>query len=216
MGGGNPANGPVDTIVAEILAGDPELDRLKHRLKPRVQTLLSAGDAEFMRWGQENLAVAQTHSATLAKVAQRLSQLNVAEWVRKCQEASTRTDSGGLLGMFRSKEDPAAYERRLQQLKYEMEPMVQHLAVLLDEVRPELEDLRLDAAALSGVAPRHAADAGRSMLISNRVRTLVTGQQTAAQLVIAAENTRTTVIQNLQSMDQLLTVTIPAWRIAQQ
>ncbi len=214
MGGTTPQqHSAVDQLVAAAVASDPQLERIKHRLRPRLQTLLSANQNTLLCWGEENLAVTQRESVVHARLAQRVSQLSVAEWLHKCAEAST-APPGGWTAMFRRPEGPQFYEAKLRQLQAEMGPMLTEYARLVEDVRPELEDIRLDAAALAAVAPRHQ-DPTMAMIISNRLRTLVTGQQTAAQLLQSAENARMTLAQHCQNMDQLLSVTLPAWRIAE-
>ncbi len=167
---------------------------------------------DLLRWGEHNLTALQQGSATQARVAQRLSQLNCGEWARRCAEASTRPPSW--LDRLRVEGDtPVFFEGKLRQLQTEMTPMLKQLQELRDELEPDLLDLRLDAAVLGAYAAS-VSDATRQQLVSNRLRTLVTGQQGVAMLMQALETTRQTLIQNIQNIDQLLTVTLPAWRAA--
>lgn len=93
-----------------------------------------------------------------------------------------------------------------------MAPMIEQLVAVQEEAAQEVEDLRLDAAALQQTAGRYS-DASLQMVIHNRLRILASGLQTAAQLTAQAESTRMTVLQHCQTIDQLLTVTLPAWRL---
>jgi plasmid stabilization system protein ParE len=200
-------------MVQAIISSDPALAPLAHRLRPRLQTLLGCQEALLLTWGEQNLRTAMEHSVLHAQISKRISQLDVSGWVHKCQEAATRIDSGGILGMFKAKESPEQYEARFRQLKTELPPLLAQVSKIIEEVQPEVEDLRLDVAALGAVAPRYTA-ADLMMIIQNRLRTLVTGHQTTVQLLASAEACKQTLLQNIQTLDQLLTVTLPAWRLA--
>jgi hypothetical protein len=202
----------VEQLVQAALQADPELASLAHRLRPRFQQLEGAQERELLCWGEQNLATCQNYSRELAAVTQRLSQLSVDEWVRKCNEASTRPP-GGWLAAFKHQDSPDDYEKRFRQLQGEMGPMIQKLGAIEQEVRPELEDLRLDAAALHAAAVRYT-DPTLGMLIDNRWRTLVQGQQVAAQTIATAAQSKALLIKHCQTLDQLLSVTLPAWRLA--
>jgi hypothetical protein len=205
------ASGQVEQLVQQIVGADPALQPLAHRLRPRLQTLLNASDTELMAWGEQNLQAMQDNSKVQAKVSQRLSQLNVTEWAHKCKEASTRVPSWK--DRFIQPEGPEFYERKLRQIQQELVQLMPEMERAREELTPEVEDLRLDAAALGAIAPLKQ-DATTTMIVSNRLRTLITGQQATAQLLQQAETTRMTLAQCAQSIDQLLTVTLPAWRTA--
>ena len=210
--GGQASHPEDDAAVAKFVAESPELARLAVRLRARLQSLRGAQERDLMCWGEENVAVCGEFSKVYAQTSQRISQLKVDEWVRKCQEASTDT-GGGLLGMFRTKESPDTYENRFRALQAEMGPLLLKLTKMTEELKGEVEDLTLDAVSLSAVAPRYT-DATLSMIISNRHRILTASLQTTASLIIGAESMKQTLAQNCQVLDQLMAVTIPAWRLA--
>lgn len=212
LGGASPQqNDQVGQMVAALIQGDPALKPLAHRLRPRIQTLLAADDTRLMSWGEENLQAMQDSSRVQAKVSQRMSQLNVSDWVHKCKEASTRLPSWK--DRFTQPEGPDFYERKLRQIQQELVGLMPEMEAARNELQPEVEDLRLDAAALGAIAPLRT-DPTSAMIVSNRLRTLITGQQATAQLLQSADSTRQTLAQHAQALDQLLTVTLPAWRTA--
>lgn len=202
----------IEQLVGIAVAADPELSRLTHRLRPRFQRLMGANEQTLMQWGQQDVDVLTATSKTHAAVMQRVSQLSVDQWVHRCMEASTKPP--GFFGRLVGVEKPDAYEARFRQLQGEMTPLISQLNQLVEELRPELEDLRLDVASMGAIAPRYT-DLTLSLVINNRLRTLTAAQQSAAQLCATADASRQLLMQNCQKMDQLLSVTIPAWRLAQ-
>lgn len=202
----------VEAQLRQVLATDPDLEKLAHRLRPRLQRLQGAQEAALMCWGEENIEVAARHSSEQAQIAGRLAQLQVPQWVERCRAACVRPP-GGLLEVFRARETPDLYEGRFRQLQAEMGPMITRISAIAEELRPELEDLRLDAAALTAVAPLYT-DPTFSILVDNRHRILVRGHQATAQALAQADTTKALMIQHCQTLDQLLAVTIPNWRLA--
>lgn len=194
------------------VAQDPSLRPVAHRLRPRFQRLEGAAERELLCWGEENLQGVVECSKAQARVATALQSLRVAEAVARCQQEST--NSAGVLSRLLGPKPltPDQHEVALRGCQRAMAPMIEELVRVQERAEQETEDLRVDMAALAAVAPRYA-DASLQMVVQNRLRILAGGMQTSAQLTVQVEATRMTILQNCQIIDQLLSVTLPAWRM---
>lgn len=195
------------------LARDPSLRPVAHRLRPRFQRLQGAAERELLCWGEENLQGVVECSKAQARVASALQSLQVSTAVERCQREST--DTGGVLNRFFGPKPrtPDQHEVALRGCQRAMAPLIEELVRVQDRAAQETEDLRVDMAALAEVAPRYT-DASLQMVVQNRLRILAGGMQASAQLAVQVEATRMTILQNCQVIDQLLSVTLPAWRMS--
>lgn len=212
LGLGSASTQPYEALVHAALAADPALAPLRHRLVPRFQRLQGAAERELLCWGEENLQTVVASSKTQADVAGRLTTLDVPGWIDRCKRDSMPAKGFSLGRLMGQRPSPDQYEAALRGLQSQMAPMINQLVGTQQQVQQEAEDLRLDAAAIYQWQTRYT-DASLRMICTNRHRILVSGMQTAVQLGVQVEATRMTLLQNCQVIDQLLTVTLPAWRM---
>jgi len=204
----------VDALLHEVISADASMEKFRFRLKPRFESLLKADDDAVLNWGERNLGALRQVSQDQARLAGELARINPTQWTERCKQAASRPPSvlGRIFGG--NGETPQYYETKVDQIRTELMQFRKELTALYEEVEPDAEDLLMDVTALQTFAkqPGSKLDA---VLVDGRLRTLIAAQQTVLMTMQALDNFKATCAQSMMTIDQLLQVIIPNWRLAE-
>lgn len=203
----------IDALVQTACANDPALTYVSMRLKGRFSTLCGMRRDDVIDWGERNLVALRSVSDDHARIAAKITDLNPSQWISRATDASN-ADKGLLGKLFGGAETPQYYETRLKGVRDQLRDIARELRDLHDEINPDAEDLRMDIATLECYYREHP-DHFDITLVQSRLRTLVSGQQTVVMVMQSLDNNITNCQRHVQTIDQLLQVTIPNWRLAQ-
>lgn len=208
---GGVANPKVDGLISAALTADPSLISFKFRLKPRFDDLLTMDDDDLLNWGRRNLTALGSVTHEKSKIAADIARINPGDWIERCANAACRPPSL-MSKLFGSPETPQFFQTRISQMRDELMVVIKELRRLHEEVSPDVEDLRMDIAALQTfVTTEQRFD---PILADGRLRTLITAQQTVIMAMTAIDQFRITCAKYIETIDNLLQVTIPNWEIA--
>jgi hypothetical protein len=108
--------------------------------------------------------------------------------------------------------DPEAAERELTATRNAMLVKMDEFDKLSLASAPDIADLAMDALALR-IYLAATPDERDAILLDSRLRTLLAGQQTAQMLTQTCDNARKVSGQHLLTIDKLLSITIPNWKM---
>ena len=201
-----------DALVRAAISSDPTMVQYAMRLKPRFATLSTCDDDDVLDWGDRNLTALQSVTASKAKIAGRISQIDPTGWIDKTTTASCKPPS--LMSRLLSSGDtPQYYQTRLTGVRGELVDAMRELKKLHEEIFPDAEDLRMDIVALQ-IFNANNPSKFDPIITDGRLRTLMAAQQTVVMTMTAIEQLRATNATNIQTIDKLLQVTIPNWLLA--
>jgi len=207
----NPNTGKVEAMLNRAFDIDTVMTGFKFRLKPRFDTLLILPRDDLINWGERNLTALRDVTAEKVKVARRMTDIDATGWITKTQEAATREP--GFFDRFSRQEPPSYYQGKLKEARAQLSAMLPELSKLKDEIFPDAEDLRMDVMALQ-VFVEFLEDSVYTTIAQNRVQTLIASQQTVMMVLQAIDNAKSLCASHIQTIDELLTITIPNWDIA--
>ena len=201
----------VDAMLARAFDIDADMVQFKFRLKPRFDTLLLTSTDDIINWGERNLTALRDVTQEKVKIAKRISDIDATGWIKKTQEEATRVPS--FMDRFTQRETPAFYQAKLKEVRTKLSVMLPELSHLREEIFPDAEDLRMDIMALRVMVEWMDDGVGKTFA-QNRVSTLVASQQTVLMVLQTIDNTKVLCGTSIQTIDELLTITIPNWEIA--
>jgi hypothetical protein len=202
------------TIVDDLLDKAQQIDPSvrPERLKGRLDTILASSLTDMLDFGSRNLTPLQNVSGRQAKITAEMSRIDAAGWIEQTKDASCKRP--GLLDRFTAK-PPQYYEGMLQKARGELLAFVKELEQMKLTFFREITDLHLDALAMQ-VCAQVMTDPQVQITCDNRGRTLRQAHSTAAIVQTTIETALMQSAQYIQQIDQLLSVTLPAWKAANQ
>lgn len=208
-----PPGDPAHTAIDAYVVVHPEAENLRFRLKPRLDQLLGPSFRKdlLLEWGERNLETLRSGSSRQAQLSNSISQLDATGWTRRATDMTCRPPSflNRLLGTVNSDD----VEFHIKEIRKSLVAHMVELGRLQEEMEPDVQDLRVDIMALE-ILKICTRDSETSMLTDGRIRTLTAAQSTIAMSVVSLRNMRDSCAQNVNSIDQLLTIAIPNWRLS--
>lgn len=180
------------------------------RIRGRIDTILPMTLSQILDWGNRNLTPLQNTSNAKAEIAGDLSRIDPSGWIQRTLEASCKPPS--FLDRFNGK-PPSYWEGMMQKTRTELQQFVVKLDKMKGEFFREITDLHLDAVSML-VCVDEFADDSLKMAAQNRGKTLLAAHQTAAMLQMTIEQALMNCANYCQKIDEVLTVTIPQWKMA--
>jgi hypothetical protein len=168
------------------------------------------GMTDLMSFGERNLAPMREVVNRQAGLTSRLSQINASGWLQETMAASCKIPS--FFDRLTAKK-PEFYKTTLERIRPELVKMVASLESDIELIKPDIDDLTHDIAALQAVAA-DMTDVVLSDVAAKRLRTLLGGQQNVVMLLQSMTNAITQSAGQISQIDDLLTNTIPAWTMA--
>lgn len=198
-----------DELIDEVKCIDPTIDQI--RIRGRIDSLLVMAMADFLNWGERNLAPLRAASNIQSQIASRMAQINASGWLRETLEASTKLPSGGLFS--KKPKLPEYYEGMITKARGELMALVTEITTVAKNYEPDVTDLQLDALSLL-VVSKTIDDTANQIIANNRAKSLLASHQTGSMLLQTIEQTQLQAAQFIQQIDDLLSVTIPQWKMA--
>lgn len=200
----------IEQLVAKAQEIEPSIR--PERIKGRIDVILASSLTDLLDFGQRNLTPLQNASARQSKIMAEVSRIDAAGWIEQTKDASCKRP--GFMDRFTTK-PPHFYEGMLQKARAELIVFTRELEQAKKDFFREISDLHLDAVAML-VCAQVMSDDHSKMTADNRGRTLLQAHQTAAIVQTTIEQAMLQCAQFVQTIDQLLSVTIPAWKAAHQ
>jgi hypothetical protein len=199
-----------DLLIEKAQQLEPTVE--PHRIRGRIDTVLTMSISEILDWGKRNLDPLQNTSNAGSQIASDLARIDPSGWIHRTLDASCKPPS--FMDRFNTK-PPSYWEAMLQKTRAELQTFVVQLDKMKAEFFREIRDLHLDAVAIL-VCVDEFADDSMKLAAQNRGRTLLMAHQTAAQLQMTIEQSLANCAQFCQKIDEIMTVTIPQWKMAFQ
>lgn len=178
------------------------------RFRNRLDRCLSAKTPEIMSWGEAEAAVLRQAADTQAQIARKVATIDGARIADECRVAATKPP-----GLFERKGDKAQfYERTMTSARTMLGDVLSEIASAVNTLRPKIDSLRVDILALQ--IAQKVMDPMQQTIADGRLRTLVSGQQMSVMALQTFDNQTASILKLIQDMDQLLTVVIPGWKLA--
>jgi hypothetical protein len=210
----NPYNVTIDDKIDRLMERAFEIDpqtTSNIRFRPRLDKAVSQTAREWMDWGQRGLETLRTVTVKNAEFVNKYTTLNAAQWIQETQNAANKPPSF----MDRFNRKPVSfYEGQMDRIRADLADLLVPLEAEIADLRPRFDTLRLDVLTFS-VLYETLSDPHDIQVVQTRQRTLVNGQTSVAQLLQMMENTRASITQNIQTIDDLLLTLIPQWKMAE-
>lgn len=203
------SNPKVAACIAKAQQIEPTVQ--EHRIKGRIDTILKMSVTELLDFGNRNLDPLQDTSARKAQIAGEMSRIDATGWIERTKDASCKPPS--FMDRINPPKPPSYFEGMLKKTRAELIAFVGELEKMKNTFFREITDLHLDAIAMI-VCSECFDDAHAQMTANNRGRTLLAAHQTAAVIQTTIEQSMMICSQNIQTIDQLLSVTLPNWKAA--
>lgn len=197
-----------DLLVEKAQQLEPTIQM--QRIRGRIDTILVMSLSDILDWGKRNLDPLLDASNAKGKIAGDLARIDPSGWVQRTLDASCKPPS--LLDRFNVK-PPSYWEGMLKKTRAELQTFVVELDRMKKDFFREIADLHLDATAML-VCVDEFADDSMKLAAQNRARTLMMAHQTAAQLQMTIEQSLANCAMFCQKIDEIMTVTIPQWKMA--
>ena len=198
-----------DELIDEVKAIDPTIDAI--RLRVRIDTLLAADMKTILDWGESNLVPLRAASSIQSKIVARMDQINANGWLRESMEVSCKKPS--LMDRLAAKKSPEYYEAMLTTCRSELMALVDETVTIATNYKPEVRDLQLDYASLLVVA-QHMPDQTNSSIALKRAQSMQGSHQIGTMLLETIENIKLQVASLIQQIDDFMSQTLPAWKMA--
>ncbi len=195
-----------DLLCDRAKAINPEIET--HRIKGRIDSILSTDITFLLDWGNRNLEPLRDVSTKKSFISNELSRIDAIGWLKLSKEASCKKPS--FLDRFSAK-SPDYYEGMLSKARSELLSLVDTLNKMKIEFFREVHDLYLDAISLQVCIDDLPDD--HKLIADNRVRTLLASHQTAAMLQQTIELSLKQSADHIQQIDSFLSVTMPQWKM---
>lgn len=203
---------PVDGLV-EAAKQINEQFASHPRFKIRLRTILELNPRDYVDVGQRSLTDISNKITVHTQLTTELARLRVSEWIEETKEAASKPPS--FMDKFLQKPKPAYYAAQLTNVRAAMQPLRQKVREHVDELVERFETLRLDALALQTIKnTTTTTNATDLAIIDNRVRVMLASVATAEMLKQSLDNADTAILTYMQTIDQLLSITIPNWELA--
>jgi hypothetical protein len=205
-----PPRSIVDDLVEKAQAIEPSVQ--KHRIKGRIDTVLESKVTDLLDFGARNLAPLQDTSNEKAKIASEIARIDAIGWIERTKDASCKAPS--LLDRLRGGgQSPDYFDGMLKKARAELLAFATRLEDMKRDFLREVTDLHLDAIALI-VCKEVLKDTHAQHTADNRGRTLLMAHQQAAMLQQTIETSLVLCADHIGQIDHLLSVTLPAWKVA--
>jgi len=179
--------------------------------KSKLQSLMQTPPIEWIKWGSQHIDGLSKFSDLQVGVSKTLNRLEVAKWVDDTLQASMKK-RGFLDRMMNGNETPVYFESRLNQIVAELTPTITELSNVRELVKDKIKDLQIYALAIQ-VAGESVTDPLHQQIATTRWKTLLSSLQNAIMIDQTAEMSIKQVVKFIQDIDQLRSVTIPAWKL---
>lgn len=199
----------VDDLLDKVAKIDPTITALDIRAK--IEEVMSLDVSKMLDWGNRNLAPLQKASNIQTDLSSRMSMIDAAGWLKMTMEASCKKPS--LLDVFSNQKSPEYYESMLTNIRAKLLQLVTYLNQLQDEYSPDVRDLQLDAIAITVILDIIQND-DIMLIASNRARSLTAAHQTGKMLLESIKQTKLQCATFIQQIDDMISVTLPAWKLA--
>lgn len=176
----------------------------------RLQALLDVPTSSWYDWGQKTLDENKRATDRFAEVSRDLALLDVTKWIEETKEAAVRLPS--FLERLTAK-PPSYYEAKLQQIRGSLDQLIKQLDPCVSSLSPVVDRFILDVLALQ-VASEGLTKPLDIQVADSRLRVLLGAQQSISVTLQGLENMKATIVQSIQTIDMLLTQTIPQWNVA--
>lgn len=179
--------------------------------RPKLERLLALKPTDWMSWGEEGLKPLATAASRQGRVNNLITTANAPAWADETRMAYAKRPS--LFDRFTGNAKPDYYRQMLENAKSLLREALDKASDTEGELRPALARIRLESfvlrIALSGVVDTVPLSIGQG-----RLRTLLSSQQTALNILTALEATTALLVQQATDVDELLTNLIPKWLLA--
>lgn len=185
----------------------------KPRFELQVSQLLPVKIETIMSWGSktmERMRIASTEAAKLTSEFVTMDGTKMLDAAVKSVQPST-----GFLGRF-TQQKPTDYEPQIAVLMTSLDMWMKQCTSLLDKARTNLEESLIKMLSLSAVYDTvgEPSDQGLAQALYNRRVMLQQGATQAELVVRQLESINQQMIDQRMRSDQILNVTIPAWKSA--
>lgn len=183
----------------------------EHRLfRNRLEAFLDLKPTNWITWGDSDLRILTDAASKQAEFSRKLSLANAVQWCQETEQAYKKPP--GFLDRLTAPK-PEYYRERLEQARDTLSELGGKLAASLQDLKPRLENVTIDAFVLQIATAEVTAQADQ-ITANRRLQTMVAGQQTAEMIVQGLETLSGTIANQAATVGDLLTVTIPNWIIA--
>lgn len=187
------------------LASDPLFESLLLKFK-------NLDSWAWDKWGNEYVEKMRGSTDQLVEINKRFALIDAKRWVDETVQSSTKK-RGILDGLLRSNDNPQYYEAMLNKSRAELSILRDSILSEKKQIEITLKPLSIHALVLQVMTAQVSGDM-EIKISTTRLRTLISAQQSALTFINSCDNTMTIITQQMQTIDQLLDVTIPAWKVA--
>lgn len=191
------------TKINSNVAADPYF-------KTCIASLCASKPLDWIKWAENSLTPVRSSTDALTEINKRFSLINAAKWINEAIEESSK-DKPGFFA--RKKNLPAYYDAMLLKSRSELEALVSYIKGVRIPVEECQSKLIVETISFQ-VYTANLSDNNDQLIASNRLKTLVSARQTVEIFLQTCSNTLASVIKQIQDIDHVRDVTIPAWKIA--
>lgn len=181
------------------------------KFAPRLKRLLEIPSGDWFNWGQETLDDNKAATDGFAEINRELATLDATRWISDTKDAAVKPPS--MLDRF-TRKPPAYYEAKLAQIKDSLKALIPAIDGWIAKMTPINDRMIFDVIALQ-VGSEGLTKPMEMQIADNRLRILLGAQQSMFVTLTGLENAKVAIVQNIQTIDMLLTQTIPQWAVAQ-
>lgn len=224
------------THVPRAIGEDPRLPALLEtatKLEPSIAAeaifrgllnkFLKQKPREWLDWGNDALANVSDAANKQVEIANIIRQADLPKWMdetnKAYQQPPKKVDDsfvGKAAAIFdRSPkyQSPAFYEAQLNIAKRLISDALKICMEAEEHLREKAHYISMHAIVVQSVVTI-LTDHDETVICDNKIRTLINGQNTALMQLAAFENLEDTLNKHIASVDQLLFVVIPQWKLA--
>lgn len=182
--------------------------------KARIEKLIALDPSDWMNWGESSLKFVREFSDKVGSISHRVNILNTTQWITDTLQNASKPKASGIMAMFSNELSPAEYEAQLTRIRGELDLARANLTILNKDMLPIAKKLRTDVLVLQVASMDQSAFSSLAQtVVDGRLRSLIAGQQTMLIVENSASNLLNQVVKFMQEIDQLMSVTIPAWKL---
>ncbi len=178
---------------------------------------------EWLDWGNDALSNVSDAANKQGTIANMMKQANVSHWLDQTNQAiaaPSKPVQTGLMGTLSNLVDrspkfekPAHYELQLTNGKRIVTDALQLCMEAEEKLREKVHYITMHCIVVQAVATI-ITDHDEMVICDNKVRTLLSAQQTAEMQLQAFENLEDVLNKQIANVDQMLFVMIPQWKLA--
>lgn len=184
-------------------------------LNAMFMSLSKINDQELIRWGEKSIEPLRASTDMLTEMNKRFNLINTNRWVQGALKASQQGKPGFFdrLGDFNGTiNEPIFYEAMLKKCQGELRSLLVYIGDAKGRVQVIQTPLAVEALAFLTFSAHTQGNTQR--LSTNRMASLTASMQTVENFLQTCNNTEALIMSQIQDVDQLLDVTLPAWKIA--